>query len=62
MVGFFFGGVCRGHLTKDDVKVYAAVLEKPGSHFPNASKWYSCVSSHLAKRFLLSNFNYFSFF
>lgn len=43
--------ISGGHLTKDDVKVYAAVLEKPGSHFPNASKWYSCVSSHLAKSF-----------
>ncbi|THG06713.1 hypothetical protein TEA_029496 [Camellia sinensis var. sinensis] len=38
-------------LTKDDVKVYAAVLEKPSAdQFPNASQWYHCVSSHLAPR------------
>ncbi|KAM5569186.1 elongation factor 1-beta [Rosa sericea] len=38
-------------LTKDDIKVYAAVLEKPASSFPNVSKWYDCVSSQLAKSF-----------
>ncbi|EEF39131.1 elongation factor 1-beta 2 [Ricinus communis] len=38
-------------LTKDDIKVYAAVLEKPGASFPNASKWYESVSSHLATSF-----------
>ncbi|KAJ7960470.1 Elongation factor 1-beta 1 [Quillaja saponaria] len=38
-------------LTKDDVKVYAAVLEKPGESIPNASKWYDVVSSHLAASF-----------
>ncbi|KAJ7964919.1 Elongation factor 1-beta 1 [Quillaja saponaria] len=38
-------------LTKDDVKVYGAVLEKPGDSFPNASKWYNVVSSHLAESF-----------
>ncbi|XP_042515133.1 elongation factor 1-beta 2-like [Macadamia integrifolia] len=38
-------------LTKDDIKVYAAVLGKPGDEFPNASRWYDCVSSHLAARF-----------
>ncbi|KAJ0020107.1 elongation factor 1-beta 2-like [Pistacia vera] len=38
-------------ITKDDIKVYGAVLEKPGSSFPNASKWYECVSSHLAPTF-----------
>ncbi|CAL5358058.1 unnamed protein product [Camellia sinensis] len=39
-------------LTKDDVKVYAAVLEKPSAdQFPNASQWYHCVSSHLAPSF-----------
>jgi len=39
-------------LTKDDVKVYAAVLEKPSEdQFPNASKWYECVSSKLAASF-----------
>ncbi|XP_030522649.1 elongation factor 1-beta 1-like [Rhodamnia argentea] len=38
-------------LTRDDVKVYAAVVEKPGDSFPNACKWYECVSSHLAASF-----------
>lgn len=38
-------------LTKDDIKVFAAVLEKPGSSFPSVSKWYDCVSSQLAKSF-----------
>ncbi|QCE01545.1 elongation factor 1-beta-like [Vigna unguiculata] len=37
--------------TKDDIKVYAAVLEKPGNSFPNAAKWYEVVSSHLASSF-----------
>ncbi|KAK7372699.1 hypothetical protein VNO80_06086 [Phaseolus coccineus] len=37
--------------TKDDIKVYAAVLEKPGDSFPNASKWYDVVSSHVASSF-----------
>ncbi|KAK6138269.1 hypothetical protein DH2020_027960 [Rehmannia glutinosa] len=32
-------------LTKDDIKVYAAVLEKPSADlYPNASKWYETVS------------------
>ncbi|CAF1786564.1 elongation factor 1-beta 1 [Brassica napus] len=38
-------------LSVDDVKVYAAVLEKPGDGFPNVSKWYDTVASHLAKSF-----------
>ncbi|GLT63586.1 hypothetical protein SLA2020_361420 [Shorea laevis] len=38
-------------LSKDDIKVYAAVLGKPADSFPNASKWYECVSSHLANSF-----------
>ncbi|BAT80904.1 Elongation factor 1-beta 1 [Vigna angularis] len=37
--------------TKDDIKVYAAVVEKPGDSFPNAAKWYDAVSSHLASSF-----------
>ncbi|ESW13533.1 hypothetical protein PHAVU_008G204800 [Phaseolus vulgaris] len=37
--------------TKDDIKVYAAVVEKPGDSFPNASKWYDVVSSHVASSF-----------
>nr|VDC79050.1 unnamed protein product [Brassica rapa] len=38
-------------LSVDDVKVYAAVSEKPSDAFPNASKWYDCVASQLAKSF-----------
>ncbi|KAJ0243872.1 Elongation factor 1-beta 2 [Hirschfeldia incana] len=38
-------------LSVDDVKVYAAVVEKPSGAFPNASKWYDCVASHLSKSF-----------
>ncbi|KAL2316914.1 hypothetical protein Fmac_030790 [Flemingia macrophylla] len=38
-------------LTKDDVKVYAAVVERPGEFFPNAAKWYHAVTSHLAPSF-----------
>nr|AFJ04515.1 elongation factor 1-beta [Vernicia fordii] len=43
--------ISGNHLSKDDIKVYAAVLEKPGAAFPNASKWYACVASHLATSF-----------
>jgi elongation factor 1-beta len=39
------------NLTRDDIKVYAAVLVKPGGSFPNASKWYDAVSSQLAASF-----------
>lgn len=38
-------------LTKDDVKVYGAVLEKPADSYANASKWYDSVSSQLAASF-----------
>ncbi|KAM7522939.1 hypothetical protein LguiA_012841 [Lonicera macranthoides] len=39
-------------LTKDDIKVYAAVLEKPsGDLFPSASKWFDSISSQLATCF-----------
>ncbi|XP_022880023.1 elongation factor 1-beta-like [Olea europaea var. sylvestris] len=39
-------------LTKDDIKVYAAVLEKPsGDLYPNASQWYESVKSKLAASF-----------
>ncbi|KAL8146052.1 elongation factor 1-beta 2-like [Apium graveolens] len=38
-------------ISKDDVKVYAAVVEKPGDAFPNASQWYQSVDSLLAKSF-----------
>ncbi|CAH9128580.1 unnamed protein product [Cuscuta epithymum] len=38
--------------TKDDVKVYAAVLEEPSADlYPNASKWYQAVSCKLATSF-----------
>ncbi|KAF7119394.1 hypothetical protein RHSIM_Rhsim13G0203400 [Rhododendron simsii] len=37
-------------LTKDDIKVYAAVSHKVDA-FPNVSKWYHCVSSQLAASF-----------
>lgn len=43
--------VSGDQLTKDDIKVYAAVLEKPAGSFPNASRWYDSVSSHLASSF-----------
>ncbi|XP_057954388.1 elongation factor 1-beta 2-like [Malania oleifera] len=43
--------VSGGHLTKDDIKVYAAVLQKPGDAFPSVSRWYDCVSTHLASSF-----------
>ncbi|KAL9234838.1 hypothetical protein vseg_009661 [Gypsophila vaccaria] len=38
-------------LTKDDIKVYGAVVEKPGDAYPNASKWYQTVSQQLAASF-----------
>ncbi|CAK9184230.1 unnamed protein product [Ilex paraguariensis] len=39
-------------LTKDDIKVYSAVPEKPsGDLYPNASQWYDCISSKLAASF-----------
>ncbi|KAL9266196.1 Elongation factor 1-beta 1-like protein [Drosera capensis] len=37
--------------TKDDIKVYTAVIGKPGDEFPNAGKWYELVESSLAARF-----------
>ncbi|PSS21608.1 Elongation factor 1-beta 1 like [Actinidia chinensis var. chinensis] len=44
--------VSGDQLTKDDIKVYAAILEKPnGDLFPNASQWYHCVSSKLTASF-----------
>ncbi|XP_058107306.1 elongation factor 1-beta 2 [Magnolia sinica] len=38
-------------LTRDDIKVFAAVLGKPGAGFPNVDSWYECVSSLLAASF-----------
>lgn len=44
--------VSGDQLTKDDVKVYAAVLEQPSAElYPNASQWYQSVSSKLAPSF-----------
>uniref|UniRef100_A0A6N2MQB0 Translation elongation factor EF1B beta/delta subunit guanine nucleotide exchange domain-containing protein n=1 Tax=Salix viminalis TaxID=40686 RepID=A0A6N2MQB0_SALVM len=38
-------------ISKDDIKVYGAVLVNPGGAFPNAGKWYDSVSSQLASSF-----------
>ncbi|KAL8204980.1 hypothetical protein R6Q57_010603 [Mikania cordata] len=39
-------------ITKDDVKVYAAVLDNPSADlYPNVSQWYECVASKLASSF-----------
>ncbi|EYU35976.1 hypothetical protein MIMGU_mgv1a013238mg [Erythranthe guttata] len=39
-------------LTKDDIKVYGAVLDSPSADlYPNACKWYATVSSKLASSF-----------
>ncbi|KNA13747.1 hypothetical protein SOVF_114060 [Spinacia oleracea] len=43
--------VSGDELTKDDIKVYAAVLEKPTDSFSNACKWYESVSQQLAASF-----------
>uniref|UniRef100_A0A1D1Z9Y5 Elongation factor 1-beta 1 n=1 Tax=Anthurium amnicola TaxID=1678845 RepID=A0A1D1Z9Y5_9ARAE len=38
-------------ISRDDVKVYAAVSKKPGEGFPNVARWYGSVASVLAARF-----------
>ncbi|KAH9610548.1 hypothetical protein KSS87_005372 [Heliosperma pusillum] len=38
-------------ITKDDIKVYGAVVEKPSDAYPNASKWFESVSAQLAASF-----------
>ncbi|KAG5222826.1 hypothetical protein OIU77_017206 [Salix suchowensis] len=38
-------------ISKDDIKVYGAVLVNPGGAFPNVGKWYDSVSSQLASSF-----------
>jgi elongation factor 1-beta len=38
-------------ISKDDVKVFGAVPQKPGEGFPNAAKWYDSVYLVLAARF-----------
>ncbi|KAL8480169.1 hypothetical protein ACS0TY_026914 [Phlomoides rotata] len=45
-------GDFRDQLTKDDIKVYAAVLGEPSADlYPNASKWYGAISAKLAPSF-----------
>ena len=43
----------RDQLTKDDIKVYGYVSEKPSDAFPNVAGWYDVVSSQLAARYVL---------
>jgi elongation factor 1-beta len=38
-------------ITKDDIKVFAAVPLKPGAEFPNAARWYETISAAVASRF-----------
>ena len=38
-------------ISKDDIKVFAAVPSKPGANFPNAARWYDTVASAVASRF-----------
>ncbi|KAJ1292282.1 hypothetical protein BS78_02G380200 [Paspalum vaginatum] len=38
-------------ISKDDLKVFAAVPSKPGAEFPNAARWYETVSAAVASRF-----------
>jgi elongation factor 1-beta len=45
-------------LTKDDIKVYGAVTEKPSGSFPNVATWYDAVSSKLAARYVIFSFCY----
>lgn len=43
----------RNQITKDDVKVFAAVFDKPSADlYPSASKWYDSVASKLSARFV----------
>ncbi|XP_073313549.1 elongation factor 1-beta 2-like [Primulina huaijiensis] len=52
--GFISGKsyICCDKFTKDDVKVYAAISEKPsGDLYPNASQWYETISAKLAPSF-----------
>ncbi|NP_001306845.1 elongation factor 1-beta-like [Elaeis guineensis] len=39
-------------ITRDDIKVFAAVSKRPGGEFPNVCRWYESVSSIIAPRFL----------
>lgn len=46
-------------LTKDDIKVYGALVEKPSGGFANACRWYETIASHLAARFVVLPLCYF---
>jgi elongation factor 1-beta len=37
-------------ISKDDIKVFAAVPSKPGAEFPNAARWYETVAAAVASR------------
>ncbi|KAL6896543.1 hypothetical protein ACP4OV_007115 [Aristida adscensionis] len=43
--------VSGNSISKDDIKVFAAVPSKPGAEFPNAARWYETVSAAVASRF-----------
>ncbi|CAI9764749.1 unnamed protein product [Fraxinus pennsylvanica] len=43
--------ISEDQLTKDDIKVYAAVLEKPSDLYTNASHWSESISSKVAASF-----------
>ncbi|KAH7678925.1 elongation factor 1-beta protein [Dioscorea alata] len=38
-------------ISRDDIKVFAAVANNPGAGFPNVARWYESVSSVVAARF-----------
>ncbi|XP_047063219.1 elongation factor 1-beta [Lolium rigidum] len=38
-------------ISKDDIKVFAAVSTKPGAEFPNAARWYDTIAAATAARF-----------
>ncbi|KAM0867823.1 hypothetical protein ACQ4PT_041725 [Festuca glaucescens] len=38
-------------ISKDDIKVFAAVPTKPGAEFPNAARWYDTIAAATAARF-----------
>jgi hypothetical protein len=46
----FCDALCSDVISKDDVKVFAAVPSKPGAESPNAARWYETVSAALAAR------------
>jgi elongation factor 1-beta len=41
---------CSDEISKDDIKVFAAVPTKPGAEFPNAARWYDTVAAATAAR------------